>query len=103
VLSVTAVSILLSQVFSNVLLVKLFTELLKSYGYGLGDTNVWLTLAATSTIAGNLTILGAASNIIVLETLESKMGASITFTEFLKVGAVVTLVNTLAYLPFLLA
>jgi len=58
---------------------------------------------ATSTIACNLTILEAASNIIVLETLESRMGASITFTEFLKVGAAVTLVNTLVYLPFLLA
>lgn len=88
---------------SNVPFVKLFTELLKSYGYGPGDTSVWLTLATTSTIAGNLTILGAASNIIVLETLESRMGASITFTEFLKVGAAVTLVNTLVYLPFLLA
>jgi Na+/H+ antiporter NhaD/arsenite permease-like protein len=102
VLAVTLLSILLSQVLSNVPLVKLLIEFLKSCGYGPSDTNVWLALAATSTIAGNLTILGAASNIIVLETLESRMGTSITFTEFLKVGAVVTLVNTLVYLPFLL-
>jgi len=102
VLSVTATSILLSQVLSNVPFVKLFVELLRSYGYGPADTSVWLTLAATSTIAGNLTILGAASNIIVPETLESRMGTSITFTEFLRVGAAVTLVNTLVYLPFLL-
>jgi Na+/H+ antiporter NhaD/arsenite permease-like protein len=102
VLTVTLLSILLSQVLSNVPLVKLSMEFLKSCGYGPSDTNVWLALAATSTIAGNLTILGAASNIIVLETLESRMGTSITYTEFLKVGAVVTLVNTLVYLPFLL-
>jgi Na+/H+ antiporter NhaD/arsenite permease-like protein len=88
VLTVTLLSILLSQVLSNVPLVKLSMEFLKSCGYGLSDTNVWLALAATSTIAGNLTILGAASNIIVLETLESRMGTSITYTEFLKVGAV---------------
>jgi Na+/H+ antiporter NhaD/arsenite permease-like protein len=86
VLTVTLLSILLSQVLSNVPLVKLSMEFLKSCGYGLSDTNVWLALAATSTIAGNLTILGAASNIIVLETLESRMGTSITYTEFLKVG-----------------
>ncbi|MCC6015166.1 MAG: anion transporter [Desulfurococcaceae archaeon] len=88
VLAVTLLSILLSQVLSNVPLVKLLIEFLKSCGYGPSDTNVWLALAATSTIAGNLTILGAASNIIVLETLESRMGTSITFAEFLKVGAV---------------
>ena len=86
VLAVTLLSILLSQVLSNVPLVKLLIEFLKSCDYGPSDTNVWLALAATSTIAGNLTILGAASNIIVLETLESRMGTPITFTEFLKVG-----------------
>jgi Na+/H+ antiporter NhaD/arsenite permease-like protein len=55
----------------------------------------------SSTIAGNLTILGAASNVIILEVLESRMGTTITFTEFLKIGAVVTLVNTAIYLLFL--
>jgi len=55
-----------------------------------------------STIAGNLTILGAASNVIVLEVLESRMGTTITFTEFLKIGAVVTIINTLIYIPFLI-
>jgi Na+/H+ antiporter NhaD/arsenite permease-like protein len=52
----------------------------------------------SSTIAGNLTILGVASNVIILEVLESRMGTTITFTEFLKIGAVVTLVNTAIYL-----
>jgi Na+/H+ antiporter NhaD/arsenite permease-like protein len=55
----------------------------------------------SSTIAGNLTILGAASNVIILEVLESRMGTTITFTEFLKIGAIVTLVNTAIYLLFL--
>jgi Na+/H+ antiporter NhaD/arsenite permease-like protein len=40
----------------------------------------------SSTIAGNLTILGVASNIIILEVLESRIGITIAFTEFLKVG-----------------
>jgi Na+/H+ antiporter NhaD/arsenite permease-like protein len=29
------------------------------------------------------------------------MGTTITFTEFLKIGAVVTIINTLIYIPFL--
>ena len=101
-LSVTIASLLLSQVLSNVPFVKLFITFLKNSGYGPADVNVWLTLAAASTIAGNLTILGAASNIIVLETLETKMNTSITFMEFFKIGLLVTTVNTLIYLVFLL-
>lgn len=102
-LSVTIASLILSQVLSNVPFVKLFITFMKNVGYVSADVNVWLTLAATSTIAGNLTILGAASNIIVLETLESRMNTTITFTEFFKIGLLVTAVNTLIYLAFLLA
>ncbi|MGC8974908.1 MAG: SLC13 family permease [Thermoprotei archaeon] len=102
VLSVTIASLSLSQVLSNVPFVKLFITFLKNVGYGPADVSVWLALAATSTIAGNLTLLGAASNIIVLETLETRMNTSITFVEFFKVGLLVTAVNTLIYLVFLL-
>ncbi|MEM0474926.1 MAG: SLC13 family permease [Zestosphaera sp.] len=102
VLSVTVASLLLSQVLSNVPFVKLFITFLKNVGYGPADVNIWLALATMSTIAGNLTILGAASNIIVLETLETKMKTSITFIEFFKIGLFVTVANTLIYLVFLL-
>jgi Na+/H+ antiporter NhaD/arsenite permease-like protein len=101
ILRITIASILLSQLLSNVPFVKLFTDYMKSLGYTGSDTNAWIALAMSSTIAGNLTILGAASNIIVLEVLESKMNSTITFTEFLKIGSVVTLVNVAIYLIFL--
>lgn len=103
VIAVTAGSILLSQVLSNVPFVKLFIEFLKELGYGPSDTNIWIALAASSTIAGNLTILGAASNIIVLEILETKMNTSISFAEFLKVGVVITAINTVVYMPFIIS
>lgn len=102
VVSITIASILLSQVLSNVPFVKLFIPFMESLGYTSIDINAWLALAAMSTIAGNLTILGAASNIIVLETLESKMNTTISFIEFFKIGLVVTIVNTIVYLVFLL-
>jgi Na+/H+ antiporter NhaD/arsenite permease-like protein len=101
-LRITAASLLLSQLLSNVPFVKLFTDYMKSLGYTGSDTNAWIALAMSSTIAGNLTILGAASNIIILEVLESKMNSTITFTEFLKIGSIVTLVNVAIYLIFLL-
>jgi len=74
---------------------------MKALGYTGEDYSSWLTLAMASTIAGNLTILGAASNIIILEVLESRMNTTITFIEFLKVGAIVTAINTVIYLIFI--
>jgi Na+/H+ antiporter NhaD/arsenite permease-like protein len=52
-------------------------------------------LAAMSTLAGNVFIISAASNVIVLQQSEALGGPSITFTEFFKavlpVGAFSTL------------
>jgi len=98
---ISIASILLSQVLSNVPFVKLFINYMKDLGYTSEDYSSWLTLAMASTIAGNLTILGAASNIIILEVLESRMNTTITFIEFLKVGAIVTAINTVIYLMFI--
>jgi len=101
--SITVTSLGLSQVLSNVPFVKLFINYMKSIGYTKQDIYPWLTLAMSSTIAGNLTLLGAASNIIIIEGLERRYGRSITFREFFKVGSVVTAINVLVYTPFLLA
>jgi len=99
-LSITILSIALSQVLSNVP----FTSFFATYLHHLGvvDPKAWLTLAMAATVAGNLTLLGAASNIIILEVLETRYGATITFAQFLKYGAVVTALNLAIYLPFLL-
>lgn len=99
----TAISLFLSQLLSNVPFVKLFIDYMKTIGYTGGDTRSWLILAMGSTIAGNLTLLGAASNIIILEVLESRYDRTISFTEFLKTGVVVTAANIAVYTPFLLA
>ena len=59
-----------------------------------------VSFSMSSTIAGNLAILGVASNVIILEILEIRMDVAITFMEFLKIGAIVTTINTLIYLLF---
>ncbi|MEM4684939.1 MAG: SLC13 family permease, partial [Sulfolobales archaeon] len=100
ILEITVISILLSQLLSNVPFVKLFINYMRDLGYSETDHDAWIALAMSSTIAGNLTLLGAASNIIVLETLESKMKTSITFVEFTKIGSLITLANCIVYLLF---
>ncbi|HLI46769.1 MAG TPA: hypothetical protein VKU94_06200, partial [Geobacterales bacterium] len=57
-------------------------------------------LAAGSTIAGNLTLIGAASNLIICEAAETR-GFRLGFTEFLKIGLPVTIMNLLILYPFL--
>ena len=54
----------------------------------------WTLVAMASTFAGNLTIVGSVANMIVLEL--SKDHAKIGFWEYLKVGAPVTVVTTVA-------
>ena len=90
-------SLLMSQLLSNVPFTKLFLDYMKSLGYSSLDVKSWVTLAMASTIAGNLTILGAASNVIILEVLEARYGKTISFTEFFKAGTVVTTVNIAVY------
>lgn len=92
------VSVLLSQLISNVPLVALYLPMLLHAGVA---TTEMITLAAGSTIAGNLTILGAASNVIIIQNAEKKANETVTFWEFSKIGIPLTLINALVFLVFL--
>src|SRR5438132_221111 len=54
-----------------------------------GSTQLWLALGASSTLAGNATILGAACNVIVVQ-VASREGVSVTMKDFVKAGLPVT-------------
>ncbi|MCL4436481.1 MAG: SLC13 family permease [Thaumarchaeota archaeon] len=92
IINIVGVSVFMSQLMSNVPFVAVYVNLMKSLGFGLLDTKAWLALAGGSTLAGNLTILGAASTIIILEAAEEK-GHTFSFYEYFKIGSMVTLVN----------
>jgi len=97
-LVILGVSAILSQLISNVPLVVLYLPLLMRLGIG---TRGMLALSAGSTIAGNLFILGAASNIIIIQTAEKRTGDTLTFIDFAKIGVPLTIVNLLVYYLFL--
>ncbi len=82
------VSLLLSQVVSNVPFTVVMLPLMKTANIEM----LWLALASASTLAGNATIIGAMANLIVIETAESK-GVIIRFMEFFRIGIVVTLIS----------
>ncbi len=91
------VSVIISQFISNVPFVALFQPLIIQQGMSVQAT---LALAAGSTIAGNLTVLGAASNVIVIQNAE-RQGVTITFLEFFKLGLPLTIMNVMVYSVFL--
>jgi Na+/H+ antiporter NhaD/arsenite permease-like protein len=65
-----------------------------------GSTAQLMALAAGSTIAGNLTILGAASNVIIIQNAE-KQDETLTFREFVRVGVPLTAIQVVVYWIFL--
>ena len=97
---ILTVSIFLSQLISNVPLVALYQPMLIHAGT---MTKGFMALAAGSTIAGNLFILGAASNIIIIQNAEKKSHHTVTFWDFAKIGIPLTLINTAVYWLFLSA
>jgi Na+/H+ antiporter NhaD/arsenite permease-like protein len=87
-------SVLLSQLISNVPLVALFQPMLL---HAAATEKELIALAAGSTIAGNLSILGAASNVIIIQNAEAKAGQTVTFLEFVKIGVPLTLIQSAVY------
>ncbi|HLQ42077.1 MAG TPA: SLC13 family permease [Thermoplasmata archaeon] len=77
-------SALLSNLISNVPAVLLLAEVVPH-----GSTQLWLALAASSTLAGNATILGAACNVIVVQAA-SRDGVTVSMKDFVKAGIPVT-------------
>lgn len=95
--NILVISTLLSQLISNVPLVSLIEPLLQAHGNHLGEL---LALAVGSTIAGNLTLIGAASNVIIAQLAE-RNGVHLGFWQFVAVGAPLTIMCLLVYWCFL--
>ncbi len=83
------VAAVLSNLISNVPAVMVFTRLVPQ----LPDPHTsWLALAMSSTLAGNLTLLGSIANLIVLEGAR-RHGHTMSFLDYLKVGLPITLLT----------
>ena len=93
------IGLLVSQVISNVPLVALLLPAIPAGGEA--GPAAMLALAVGSTLAGNLLILGAASNVIIIQNAEQRGGPSLSFFEFARAGVPVTLANALVYLAFM--
>lgn len=78
----------LSNLVSNVPAVLVFKPVM---GHLANPETGWLTLAMSSTLAGNFTILASVANLIVVE--KAKPGVEITFRDYFRAGAPLTLIT----------
>ena len=86
----------LSNLVSNVPAVLVFRPVVQR----LADPELgWLTLAMSSTLAGNLTILGSVANIIVVERARPQV--NIRFVDYIRAGIPVTLLTLAAGVAWL--
>jgi Na+/H+ antiporter NhaD/arsenite permease-like protein len=93
----TVVSVVLSNLVSNVPAVMLFRPVVPTLAQ---PHTAWLTLAMATTLAGNLTLLGSVANLIVAE-IARRRGVRLSFVEYLKAGtpiAILTLLIGVAWL-----
>jgi Na+/H+ antiporter NhaD/arsenite permease-like protein len=92
VLSIAGTSLVGSQAISNVPWVGLQIPVLTGLGYSASTPVAWVALAGASTLAGNLTFVGAASNLILVEAAERE-GVRIRLGEFVRVGVPLTAIT----------
>ena len=97
VVLVSGLSVVLSNLVSNVPAVLLFKPLMEVMRE---REQAWLALSMSSTLAGNLTVLGSVANLIVVESAR-RSGTHLSFLEYLKVGVPLTLLTTLAGVAWL--
>lgn len=89
VLPLTGITVALSNLISNVPAVLLLRPVVA----GLSDPRAgWLTLAAASTLAGNLTLLGSVANLIVVESA-ARHQVHLSFWEYTRAGLIITLIS----------
>ncbi|NNM66969.1 MAG: anion transporter [Spirochaetales bacterium] len=89
----------LSNLISNVPAVLILRPLIPALAQ---PDHAWLALASTSTLAGNLTLLGSVANLIVAESAKP-YGIRLKFLTYLKIGlplTVVSLAVTVTWIQF---
>ncbi len=104
VLLVLGVSALLSGVIDNIPYVATMSPLVLALTEDIPDPAhseaLWWALGLGADFGGNLTAIGASANVVVLG-IAARAGSPISFWEFTKKGAIVTLITVLVAAPYL--
>jgi len=98
------VSAILSGIIDNIPYVAAMSPIVLELTQGIADPvqadALWWSLAIGADFGGNLTAIGASANVVALG-IAKRSGYPITFWEFTRTGAVVTVVTILLAAPYL--
>jgi Na+/H+ antiporter NhaD/arsenite permease-like protein len=98
------VSAILSGIIDNIPYVAAMSPIVLQLTEGIADPvqadALWWSLAIGADFGGNLTAIGASANVVILG-IAKRSGYPITFWEFTKTGAIVTVVTILLAAPYL--
>ena len=101
---ILGVSALLSGVVDNIPYTAAMSPVVLQLTQGIADPTqaqaLWWSLGIGADFGGNLTAIGASANVVVLG-IAARAGSPISFWEFTRKGAVVTLVTILLAAPYL--
>ncbi|HPH96878.1 MAG TPA: anion transporter [Anaerolineaceae bacterium] len=93
----SGLTVVLSNLVSNVPAVLLLKSVVQNMAQPEGG---WLTLAAASTLAGNMTLLGSVANLIVAE-IASRWRVEISFWEYTRAGFIITILSLITGLGWM--
>jgi Na+/H+ antiporter NhaD/arsenite permease-like protein len=98
------VSALLSGIVDNIPYTAAMSPVVAQLTEGVADPvqadALWWSLAIGADFGGNLTAIGASANVVVIG-IAARSGSPISFWEFTRKGAIVTLVTILLAVPYL--
>ena len=104
-LLILGVSALLSGIVDNIPYTAAMSPVVLQLTQGVADPThaeaLWWSLAIGADFGGNLTAIGASANVVVLG-IAARSGSPISFWEFTRKGAIVTVVTILLAVPYLL-
>jgi len=85
-------SAIASGIVDNIPYTATMIPIVKSLGQAMPAEPLWWSLALGADLGGNLTLVGAAANVVVA-SLAEKSGHPISFKHFLRFGAIVTVMS----------
>ena len=104
VMSILVVSALLSGIIDNIPYVATMSPLVLDLSHSIANPvhaeALWWSLALGADFGGNMTAVGASANVVVIG-IAARSGAPISFWEFTRKGAVVTLITVAIAAPYL--
>ena len=98
IVAMAAVGVVLSNLISNVPAVLLLRPHVTQFP---DPQAIWLTVAMSTTLAGNTTLLASVANLIAAETARQR-GVQLSFGEYLGAGPLITLFSLILGIAWLL-